>query len=128
MNDKSSATTKSGSASKAAEGDTVQAGVSAVENKEAIAASKETKDDAAVLPADETIVEKLPENGAVLNTVTSQVAADAFEAAKTGGVYADEFAGQGGTFIVDGETGERKRAHVEVTDEKGKTVGFRPIP
>jgi len=115
-----------------AEADVLPAGVPDAQVKEAKAEVKEMQDEPAVLPVDETIIEELPENGVVLGTVMSSEAAaeeaGAPTAAGPGGAFVDEFVGQGGTFIVDGKTGQRKRAHTEVTDEKGKPVGFRPIP
>ena len=106
---------------------TARAGVTPAQEKVAKTEAKEVKDEPAVLPTNDAIVEKLPDNGVVLGRVA---VADVTEPtpAGPGGAYADEFAGQGGTYVVDGETGERKRAHEQVTDDKGKAIGFRPIP
>lgn len=45
-------------------------------------------------------------------------------------IFDDQFVGKGGTYVIDPETGERKRRYEAVVDPKNpsKVVGYRPVP
>jgi hypothetical protein len=81
------------------------------------------------------ILKELPDNGAVLHSATPGLATADQEYARlaatdhpTANTYSDEFVGQGGSYVIDGETGERKRVFTEIRNDKGKVTGYVPAP
>lgn len=112
----------------------LRAGVSKEAEGEAKAEAKETFKDEAIdeAAAQEPVIElltELPEDGVVPDEDDAEQVPQGtgFDAA-FGRHYTDENVGRGGSYIIDPETGDRKRQYEAVKDDKGKTLGYRPVP
>lgn len=120
----------------------VRAGASVEEEKAIRKEAREDADNEAVAEAPDSdpvagLVKELPDNAFVAGrtgtfddpsrelTVTPTALRVGEATAPT---FADEFHGQGGSFVIDPETGDRKRQYIEQFDAKGKSIGFIPAP
>lgn len=119
----------------------VRAGVSETEEAAARKEAKATANEevtAEVTPTPtEGLLKELPDNGIAAVREGSTINEDGEivitpTAIRVGEAsaptFADEFHGVGGSYVIDPDTGERKRQYEEVFSDKGKSLGFRPVP
>lgn len=145
------ADTKKGQKTNNSDDDTLRAGVSPQEEKEARKDSRETSDQPALneQPTEEEdeipdgLLKELPSDGAVVSqagvlvgteeqalrgaSVNAPLNAAYGETVFSHPYSGDEFTGQGGSFVIDPDTGDRKRQYEAVRDRNGKILGYRPV-